>query len=90
MVELLAEATHLTRREQVEVLTQVSLSPPQPQSDALVAAPYGGTVGGITSSALQVRVSNFSPSLHAAATPRTPLISNSRRSVSPLCMLSQP
>jgi len=31
MVELLAEATHLTRREQVEVLTQVSLSPPQPQ-----------------------------------------------------------
>ena len=44
-----------TCREQVEILTQVSLSPPQPQSDALVAAPYGGIAGGIASSELQVR-----------------------------------
>ena len=36
------------------MLTQASLNPPRSQSDALVAAPYGGTAGALASSALQV------------------------------------
>jgi len=69
------------RRDQVEVLTQVSLSLPPPQSDALIAAPYGGTAGGITSSALQVCLSAvLRPLLHAVAAPHDAFC----------CMLTQP
>ena len=43
----------------MEALTQVSLNPPPPASDALVAAPYGAAAGAMTSSALQVRQNSF-------------------------------